>query len=363
MGTFQIVRENHWLEPCGLDVPTMLHCDRDDIIQVCPAHLGQGYVQEVPLREDLSLVIIDYTLHQPLLVDAPGDRGLLEFEFQLSGPDPGQSFFVPYFGLRSFGVRPAQKRIFKVEVFFKPPTLNDYFQDFTKRLTAPIQEVIEAILQQLCHYEAGSSSLSLPSTLNRLISANSIVKQTYEQLLSSTLYSDAMVLGAATCHPITPEMETVIGQILHCPYQSATRRTYLERKALELVNLRLEVLSQPPAKPLLQDDIHRIYRAETILRQHLQQPPSVDALARQVALNRLKLNQGFHQIFGTTPYGHLRQCRLRQTRQLLMTTDLSVEQIAEQVGYTSRSRFASAFRQEYGLNPKVFQMQCWELAG
>jgi len=363
MGTFQIVRENHWLEPGGLHVPTMLHCDLDDIIQVCPTHLGQGYVQEIPLREDLSLVIIDYTLHQPLLVDAPGDHGLLEFEFQLSGPDPGQSFFVPYFGLRSFGVRPAQKRIFKVEVFFKPPTLNDYFQDFTQRLTTPVRQMIEAILRQLCRYQAGPSSLSLSSALDRLMSAQSLFDQTYEQLLTHALYSDAVVLGSATCHPITPEMETIIGQILNCPYQGTTRRAYLERKAVKLVALRLEVLNQPVAIPLIQDDINRIYRAESILRKQLQQPPSVEALARQVALNRLKLNQGFHHVFGTTPYGHLRNCRLRQARRLLMTTDLSVEHVAEQVGYISRSRFASAFRKEYGLNPKTFQMQCWQLAG
>lgn len=104
MGNLRVVRENDWLEQGSPDVPMLLHCDRDDIVQLCPARLGQGYVQEIPLREDLSLVIIDYTLHQPLLVDAPGDRGLLEFEFQLSGGEPGQSFFVPYFGLRQFGV-------------------------------------------------------------------------------------------------------------------------------------------------------------------------------------------------------------------------------------------------------------------
>lgn len=362
MGTLQIVRETNWLEPGSPNVPTVLGCDRTDIIQVCPAHLGQGYVQEIPLREDLSLVIIDYTLDHPLLVDAPGDRGLLEFEFQLSGRDPGQSFFVPYFGQRGLGVRPAKKRIFKVEVFFKPPTLNHYFHDFTRRLSAPVQRLVEAILRQLCGQPAGLASVSIDSALNRLMSTESIFDQTYEQLLTHGLYSEAAVLGAATRRPLTADMETLIGQILHCPYQGATRRAYLERKALELVALRLEVLSQPTAIPN-QEDIQRIYMAETILRGQLQQPPSVEDLARQVALNRLKLNQGFHQVFGATPYGHLRHCRLRQARQLLMTTDFSIEQIAEQVGYSSRSRFASAFRKEYGLNPKMFQMQSWELAG
>jgi AraC-like DNA-binding protein len=358
-----IVRNTDWLAPGSPDHPGLFHCDRDDTIQICPANLGRGYVQKIPLREDLSLVIIDYTLHQPLLIDAPGDRGLLEFEFQLSGRNPGQSFFVPYFGLREVGVKPAKKRIFKVEIFFKPPTLNAYFQDFTQRLSAPIQQVIESILRQLCRQQAGISNPSFSSALDYLVSDQVLFEQPFEQLLSNALYSNAAVLGSATRHPITPAMEAVLSQILHCPYQGATRRRYLECKALELVTLRLEAGSKPPAIPLVQEDIHRIHRAETILRNQLQQPPSVETLARQVALNRLKLNQGFHHVFGKTPYGHLRYCRLRQARRLLMTTDLSIEHIAEQVGYTSRSRFANAFRKEYGLNPKVFQMQCWQLAG
>lgn len=362
-GTPHLIRTLDWLEPGDPSHPGLLHSDRNDLVQICPPHLGQGYVQSIPLRDDLTLVIIDYTLNQPLLIDAPREHGLLEFEFQLSGQDAGQSFIVPYFGLRELGVRPANKRIFKVEVFFKPPTLNTYFQDFTQGLSAPMQQIVVAVLQQLCRQRLGQSPSSLVAILDRLVAAQSSSPQTFEQIVPAALYSDLAILGAAFSQSITPAMQTVMGQILSCPYHGATRCAYLERKALELVALRLNAVQSPATSILSADDCDRIYQAESMLRHQLQQPPSVEVLARQVALNRLKLNQGFHQIFGTTPYGHLRYCRLQEARRLLMTTDLAVEQVAQRVGYTSRSRFASAFRQEYGLNPKAFQMHCWALAG
>ncbi|MEO0827336.1 MAG: helix-turn-helix transcriptional regulator, partial [Cyanobacteria bacterium J06642_9] len=77
---------------------------------------------------------------------------------------------------------------------------------------------------------------------------------------------------------------------------------------------------------------------------------------------RRKLNEGFHQVYGTTPFGYLRNCRLNQAKWLLMTSECPVEEIASVVGYTSRSRFATAFRQQLGINPKAFQIQAWQCA-
>ncbi|MEO1187072.1 MAG: AraC family transcriptional regulator, partial [Cyanobacteria bacterium J06636_27] len=157
-------------------------------------------------------------------------------------------------------------------------------------------------------------------------------------------------------------MYEIIEQILSCPYQGLTRRRYLEGKALDLVGLRLDCLVQPQLNQLKSDDLAGIYQAEEILRTHLENPPSIELLTRWVGLNRLKLNQGFHHVYHTTPFGYLRNCRLAKARWLLMTSELSVEQVAANVGYTSRSRFATAFRRQFGLNPKTFQIQAWNRA-
>ena len=166
----------------------------------------------------------------------------------------------------------------------------------------------------------------------------------------------------------TPLMAIALQQILQCPYQGATRRLYLESKSLELLTLALERLKTPkpePKKrrPLKPDDIKLIHQARDILINQIHNPPSLLALARQVGTNRLTLTQGFHTLYGTSPFGYLRDLRLMQARRLLMTSEMSITDIAAAVGYTSRSRFATAFRQKTGINPKAFQLRAWQTAG
>ncbi|MEM7714754.1 MAG: AraC family transcriptional regulator, partial [Cyanobacteria bacterium P01_A01_bin.68] len=183
-----------------------------------------------------------------------------------------------------------------------------------------------------------------------------------EQILPPPLYTKFTSMDCARRGPMTPRMYHIIEQILNCPYRSLNRRKYLERKALNLVSIYLDNVVKPQSNQLQYDDLTAIYQAEEFIRTHLENPPPIKILTRQVGLNRLKLNQGFHQVYHTTPFGYLKKCRLAKAKRLLMTSELSVEQIASTVGYTSRRGFATAFYQEFGLNPKKFQIQALNIA-
>ena len=56
-----------------------------------------------------------------------------------------------------------------------------------------------------------------------------------------------------------------------------------------------------------------------------------------------------------TPHEYLLQYRLRQSKRLLLSSDLTVEQIAEDCGFNSASHFARAFRQETDISPTAFR--------
>ena len=49
---------------------------------------------------------------------------------------------------------------------------------------------------------------------------------------------------------------------------------------------------------------------------------------------------------------YLRRCRVQHAEQLLFTTDLSILEIAQRVGYDSPSRFAAMFKREKGITPR-----------
>ncbi|MEM9003865.1 MAG: helix-turn-helix transcriptional regulator [Cyanobacteria bacterium P01_F01_bin.86] len=367
MTTRQILNQwENWLLPGSPSDSRLFHADAADQILVYPAHLGQGYRQKILLRDDLTLIILDYTLAQDVVYHSldPGD--CLKFEFRL---DAGYSSFLPQFGLQHLGFNPAHKRAFEVEVIFKLPSLVTYFQSFMERLPCPTQSIAERTLLALYKHRTGGKFSSVTSMLNRICDRTRDAKRSpalafsspnnFEHILPDDLYAEAIDLIYTIRHPHTPVINQVIGQILSCPYQGTIRRTYLECKALELVSLHLEAMTQPC---LNQADLNSVYQAAAILRKQLINPPTVEILARQVHTNRLKLNRGFHQVYGTTPYGYLKNCRLNQARRLLLTSELSVEKVAATVGYTCRSKFATAFRQQMGLNPKTFQMQAWQLA-
>ena len=357
----RIERTRDWNIPGSLEDPRLLHSDPSDAVFIHPEHLCQGYSQEIWLQDDIRLTILERTLFQSVTMDRQGHGNCVEFEFHLAGRHAGYSFFWPHLATRNLEIVPASNRIFKVEIFFRLPALKHYFQTLIDRLTPQKRLIVEQFLQAMYRYCSGGSGHSTAGIINRLFDP-AIKPHTYltlEQMLPSAFYSDIMALGYEISCPITPAMHRIIEQILSCPYSGTTRRTYLRQKALNLVTLRLDAMLQ---LRLRTDDLNCIYQAEAILRHSIVNPPTLDKLAKQVGTNRRKLNEGFHKVFHTTPFGYLRNCRLDQANWLLMTSELSIEEVAAAVGYTSRSRFASAFRQRSGVNPKAFQLQAWQYA-
>ncbi|MEM7794661.1 MAG: AraC family transcriptional regulator [Cyanobacteria bacterium P01_C01_bin.118] len=342
--------------------PRLLHSDPSDRVFFYASDLGQGYRQEIPLRDDITLMMIDYTPNQDLLFDMVGDGNRIEFEFHLAGPHEGYSLYIPCFRLRQFGVRRANKQVFKVEVIFRRPALIKYAQLFMERLSPKANAAAKNILQLIYRRQIGGIGRSTAEVVNQIfapVATEPATGLSMEHILTDALYEESAALSYAMRCAITPAMQRLIEQILSCPYQGMTRRAYLTHRALKLVDLRLNALLQPP---LNDADMRCTSQAAALLRTQLNQPPSLETLARQVGTNRLTLTQGFHKLYGTTPFGYLRDCRVYQARRLLVTSELSVTQIASAVGYTSRSRFATAFRKKTGINPKAFQLQAWQNA-
>lgn len=351
---------NEWLQPGNPDDSRLFHSDSSDRIWVCPPDLGQGYIQEISLRDDLSLNIYDHQFYQDLLIDIPDSINRLEFEFALEGDElAGYSCVVPSFGFKDFVVKRA-RRVFKLEIVFQYPSLLTYYQAFRERLSCRNQDRFAQCIRGLWH-SLGRPGQDPDRAFSQMLRGEIMppVDIPPEQILSEELAAEVSDLNYVARNPMVPAMEPVIGQILSCPYQGINRRAYLADKVLTLVSLYLGGM----VKLRLQDEkLDYIHQAASILRQQLAAPPTIESLARQVSTNRLKLNQGFHRLYGTTPYGYLRNCRLSKARYLMMTSELSIGDIATTVGYTCHSHFSTAFRREVGLNPKVFQMQALPFA-
>ncbi len=163
--------------------------------------------------------------------------------------------------------------------------------------------------------------------------------------------------------PMTPTMRQLVQQIVKCPYQGLMQQLYLESKALELLALQFAAWTEDSpigdGLRLRSHDIQQLHQAREILIQKANNPPSLKELAHQVGLNDRKLKQGFRQLFGTTVFGYLQTYRMEQAKQLLQETDCTIAQVAAQVGYRNPEAFSTAFRRQFAISPKAYQLsQC-----
>lgn len=84
---------------------------------------------------------------------------------------------------------------------------------------------------------------------------------------------------------------------------------------------------------------------------------SLDYLAEKAHLSKYYLAHTFAKYYGMSPINYLNEVRLRASKELLETTDLTISQIAETTGFSSQSYFSQSFRRSSGLTPSEYRLQ------
>ena len=94
-----------------------------------------------------------------------------------------------------------------------------------------------------------------------------------------------------------------------------------------------------------------LLRAIERLRSDSDADVSLAALASDAGLSRFHFCRAFKESTGLSPHAWLRQHRLEQAMKMLRDTDASVVSVAAELGYTSQTAFAAAFRKLTGETP------------
>jgi transcriptional regulator GlxA family with amidase domain len=85
------------------------------------------------------------------------------------------------------------------------------------------------------------------------------------------------------------------------------------------------------------------------------EPLDLHSIARQAAMSVRSLNRHFRSRLGTTPQKLLLQIRIDRARQLLESTRLPIDRIAEQSGFTSHASFRYHFIRSVGVPPHTYR--------
>jgi AraC family transcriptional regulator len=98
-----------------------------------------------------------------------------------------------------------------------------------------------------------------------------------------------------------------------------------------------------------------VERVVATMRDQLDQPMPLEAMANVAALSLYHFSRVFHNVTGLPPARFLNALRLAEAKRLLLTTSMSVTDVCYQVGYNSLGSFTVRFTQSVGLPPGRFR--------
>ncbi|MEK0447298.1 MAG: hypothetical protein RLZZ399_2619 [Verrucomicrobiota bacterium] len=99
----------------------------------------------------------------------------------------------------------------------------------------------------------------------------------------------------------------------------------------------------------------RIARVTAHIEEHCAEVLNVEGIARVAALSPSRLAHLFREKMGLTPMQYIEFRRIERAKQLLLTTDLPIKEIAMRTGFPNADHFSVRFRKNSGQSPRAFR--------
>lgn len=100
-----------------------------------------------------------------------------------------------------------------------------------------------------------------------------------------------------------------------------------------------------------------VLAVESQLQRDIAKRIDMEALAASHSVSVRTLSRRFKNANGINLSDYLQNLRLEQTKLLLETTSLSIEQVVERVGYSSQSSLRRLFQKQLGMSPREYRQQ------
>lgn len=104
-----------------------------------------------------------------------------------------------------------------------------------------------------------------------------------------------------------------------------------------------------------------VAKAVAWIREHAQRRLSVPMIAKAVGASRQRLERRFRAAVGRTIMEEVRRAHVEVARQLLLTTDLPLLEVAKRSGFSTPALLSVAFAREVGIPPGTYRRLAGDL--
>lgn len=152
----------------------------------------------------------------------------------------------------------------------------------------------------------------------------------------------------------------ILADMVEFKSENFTRKLFLEGLAYQI--LTHQILQYQDDKKeegnrtlLRSSELKQINHISSLIESNISDVPTVENLAREAGLNINKLQEGFKKLYGSTVNNYVQKVRLDAAYNLLTKTDLSISEIVNAIGLSSKSYFSKIFKQRHGIAPSEFR--------
>ena len=157
---------------------------------------------------------------------------------------------------------------------------------------------------------------------------------------------------------ISPQISTVLNQIMNEKLSENVKNLYLKGKIFELLGMYFNESNDMDIEqcPFLADEknVVKIKMAKEIIIKRMTDPPSLKELSSEVDISLKNLKEGFKEIYGYTVYGFLLEYKMNIASKMLSTKNYNVNEVADKIGYSTSSHFINAFKNKFGTTPNKY---------
>jgi AraC family transcriptional regulator len=99
----------------------------------------------------------------------------------------------------------------------------------------------------------------------------------------------------------------------------------------------------------------RIREVQAFMQENLHRDVDLTGIAREAALSPYYFSRAFTAYVGVPPYRYLIRLRMERAQELLLTSELTVTQVCQRVGFNSLSHFTTTFHRHTGTTPTGYR--------